>query len=1145
MSYLGNFAADSTVDLFIPTRAGDGSRVNPSTAFEANDFRLYKNGSATQRSSEAGFTITSPFDSMVGMSVLSIDLSDNTDSGFYAAGNDYTVVAYPDETIDGVSVAEVVARFSIENRFTNVTQINGDATAAANAEAFFDGTGYAGTNNVIPTVTTLTGHTAQTADHTAGIADIPTVSEFNARSLASADYTVVGDLGTVQTGDSFAYLGTNLGAIGANATEAGGTGDHLTAIDLPNQTMNITGNITGNLSGTVGSVTGNVGGIAGTITTLDALDTAQDTQHSTTQGKVDTAQADLDILTGSDGVVLATTQANYAPSKAGDEMDLVDAPNATAITAFATALEAAILNEGDATALLAALAAKVEEFLVNEGDATATLAAISTAVWSETNRTLTANTNFNDPTVAAIADAVLDEVMSGHVTVGTLGKAIADILADSNELQSDNIPGLIAALNNISTAQVNSEVDSALADYDAPTRIELTTDTNSILTRLGTPAGVDIAADIAENNTVVDGIQTDLSNATDGLGALKTLIDNVQTAVDALNDYDGTDTSGITTLLTRLTALRAGYLDALNGHIAQTTDHTTNIAAILIDTAEIGVAGAGLTEAGATGDHLTAVPWNAAWDAEVQSEVTDGLNAYDPPTRAELTTDTNSVLTRLGTPAGADVSADVAAVKVDTGNLVTRITSTLFTGITSLAEWLGLLAGKQAGDSTALTEIAATGAGSGTFDEATDSLEAIRDRGDAEWITGAGGSSPTAADIRAEIDSNSTKLAAIVADTNELQTNQGNWITATGFSTHSAADIWTVATRVLTANTNLNDPTVAAIADAVTDELLSGHTTPGSLGQAISDILVDTGTTLDGKIDTIDGIVDSILVDTGTTLDGKIDNIEADTNELQTNQGNWITATGFSTHTAADVWSVVTRVLTANTNLNDPTVAAIADAVCDEALSGHATAGTLGKAISDVLVDTGTTLDGKIDTIDGIVDSILIDTGTTLDGKLDTAQADLDIITGADGANLLSATQASVDAIETDTDTTVPALIAALPQDKTGYTLAASEDVYHANIQLTLDGANSRDEYTVTWFKNGSRVSSGITSPLVQVVNRSDGTDLVASASMTQIGSTGSYKYDEGTNRLTNGEAALVIVSATIDSGTRSFSKILGRDASS
>lgn len=53
-------------------------------------------------------------------------------------------------------------------------------------------------------VNTLTGHTAQTADHTAGIADIPTVSEFNDRSLASDDYTVVSDLGTVQTGDTYA-----------------------------------------------------------------------------------------------------------------------------------------------------------------------------------------------------------------------------------------------------------------------------------------------------------------------------------------------------------------------------------------------------------------------------------------------------------------------------------------------------------------------------------------------------------------------------------------------------------------------------------------------------------------------------------------------------------------------------------------------------------------------------------------------------------------------------------------------------------------------------------------------------------------------------------------------------------------------------
>jgi len=51
------------------------------------------------------------------------------------------------------------------------------------------------------------------------------------------------------------------------------------------------------------------------------------------------------------------------------------------------------------------------------------------------------------------------------------------------------------------------------------------------------------------------------------------------------------------------------------------------------------------------------------------------------------------------------------------------------------------------------------------------------------------------------------------------------------------------------------------------------------------------------------------------SIQDDIDLILADTGELQTNQGNWLTATGFSTHGASDVWSVEARTLTANTNL--------------------------------------------------------------------------------------------------------------------------------------------------------------------------------------------------------------------------------------
>jgi len=60
---------------------------------------------------------------------------------------------------------------------------------------------------------------------------------------------------TGQTGDSYAYLADNLGAHGAEATEAGGTGDQLTAITTPIGNLDWTARAI--LSGTVDTVTSN------------------------------------------------------------------------------------------------------------------------------------------------------------------------------------------------------------------------------------------------------------------------------------------------------------------------------------------------------------------------------------------------------------------------------------------------------------------------------------------------------------------------------------------------------------------------------------------------------------------------------------------------------------------------------------------------------------------------------------------------------------------------------------------------------------------------------------------------------------------------------------------------------------------------
>jgi hypothetical protein len=72
------------------------------------------------------------------------------------------------------------------------------------------------------------------------------------------------------------------------------------------------------------------------------------------------------------------------------------------------------------------------------------------------------------------------------------------------------------------------------------------------------------------------------------------------------------------------------------------------------------------TQVGTDGAGLTALPWNAAWDAEVQSEATDALNAYDPPTKTEL----DSAVAPLATAAAlAVVDANVDAIKVVTDSL--------------------------------------------------------------------------------------------------------------------------------------------------------------------------------------------------------------------------------------------------------------------------------------------------------------------------------------------------------------------------------------------------------------------------------------------------------------------------------------------
>jgi len=116
MNYLGDFAPDATVYCMYNTTDQGGASVSPTTD---GTIRVYKDASATQRSSQAGITLVADFDSAadldVGVHHVTIDLSDDTDSGFYAAGHEYFIVL-DEAAIDGQNISCVIGQFSILNR---------------------------------------------------------------------------------------------------------------------------------------------------------------------------------------------------------------------------------------------------------------------------------------------------------------------------------------------------------------------------------------------------------------------------------------------------------------------------------------------------------------------------------------------------------------------------------------------------------------------------------------------------------------------------------------------------------------------------------------------------------------------------------------------------------------------------------------------------------------------------------------------------------------------------------------------------------------------------------------------------------------------------------------------------------------------
>jgi hypothetical protein len=255
---------------------------------------------------------------------------------------------------------------------------------------------------------------------------------------ASKDYTLVITTGTV---DSVSVVGEVVGEFTIGRSAA--------ATDLANGTDGL-----GAIKTETALIVADTAELQGDWANAGRLDAILDIVAADTTTEIPaliaTAQADLDIITGASGVNLLTaTQAS---------IDAIETDTATTLQGELDAIQAAVITNATGADIAAdIIALKAETALIvadtNELQVDDTPAAIAA---------------LNDPTAAAIADAVWDELQAEHLITDSFGVIASEIatidgivdtvLADTNELQVDDIPTLIAALNNLSAANVNAEV---------------------------------------------------------------------------------------------------------------------------------------------------------------------------------------------------------------------------------------------------------------------------------------------------------------------------------------------------------------------------------------------------------------------------------------------------------------------------------------------------------------------------------------------------------------------------------------------------------------------------------------------------------------------------------------------------------------
>jgi hypothetical protein len=439
------------------------------------------------------------------------------------------------------------------------------------------------------------------------------------------------------TTDSNEALRDNTGTAGAG----------LTAIDLPDQTMNITGNITGNLSGSVGSVTGAVGSVTAGVTLADDAITASKFDESTAfpLKSADTGSTTV-ARTGADGDTLETLS---------DQID--DLPtNAELTTALGTADDAVLAQ----VALVKAVTDKIDDTLEDDagtyrftanaleeaptGGSAPSAADIADAVWEEdiSDHSGTVGSTAEALNAAGSAGDPWTTALPGSYTGSQAGKILADVLVDTAEIGAAG-----AGLTNINLPNQTMDIVGSITG-------NLAGSVGSVTGAVGSVTG-----------NVGGNVTGSVASVTAGVTLANDAITSAKIAAGAIGSSEIADGA--------LTAAKfaSGAFDAV---WTVTTRTLTSFGTVVSDVAtavwgaatRLLTAGTNIVLAKGTG----VTGFNDLSAAQVNAEVDTALVDYDAPTKAEL----DSAVAPLAT------AAAVSGVQSDTNDIQTRLPAALVDG---------------------------------------------------------------------------------------------------------------------------------------------------------------------------------------------------------------------------------------------------------------------------------------------------------------------------------------------------------------------------------------------------------------------------------------------------------------------------------